>query len=377
MKNHLFTKIFIASLALSLSSCDLSPNDEKSGLYVPDIDNSVDLKEYEDDEYVTTDDTYYESEYISFIMEVRGYYQTDIPFTLDKDNDNLRIYDNMYFYKGDFFQLMSADYKYIWATLKNEKTEYLTPLREQGEDIQVDVKKSGIYKIVLDITTMIMDFEYKSEIVTPYYYPFKNCVIGTLDENKHIVYNELLPNPNNPNEFVINNYEVATGKLYSFYSKSNTSVYKLTVAEDSTRYATVSPLYDDVILFNISGKVNITVNNKTYEVKAEVADPASLTYDCLTYNGEQWITLEPKDEAVPYIFEYAYEATSDVGGYGVMSDDLPKFYNKSYKEYKFSVTESNLLGNNKGTYYFKKRGHYLILIDVYNLTLSVSGNPIA
>jgi len=370
MKKKVAFCLFLALIFLSISACSPTPSDASNGIYIPDIDNSMDIKEYKEEDYITGDETYYLSDYISFIMEVRGYYQINVPFTLDNNNENLRIYDNMYFYEGDSFQLMSSDYNYIWATLKNENTEYLAPLREQGEDIQVDVKKSGVYKIILDIKTMIMDFEYKSAIDTPYYYPFKSCDIGTL-VNEQIVYSTMGVNPNNSDEFMISDYQAETGKLYSFYSGlSHTSNYKLTVAEDSKQY--ISPTqFETSVVFNISGKYNIFVNKMTYQVRVE-ADPTSLVYDCVAYENGEFVALTPKDPAVKYVFEYQYEATSDVGGYGIVSDDVPDFYNKSYKKYELTIEESSLLGkNSKGEYYFKKKGQYLLTIDLLNLTLKV------
>ena len=370
MKNKVASSLLIALTTLATSACSLLPSGESNGIYVPDIDNSEDLSEYSEGDYETGDETYYVSEYISFIMEVRGYFQANVPFTIDKDNENLRIYDNMYFYEGDFFQLMSSDYRYIWATLKNENNDYLIPLREQGEDVRVDVKKSGVYKIVLDIKTMIMDFEYKRAIETPYYYPFKSCDIGTLVDGQ-TVYSTMSVNPENSDEFMISDYQVETGKLYSFYSgEPHTSNYKLTVAEDSKNY--ISPtMFETSVVFNFSGKFNIYVNNKTYQVRAE-ADPLSLVYDCVVYKNGEFVALTPKDPTVPYVFEYQYEATSDVGGYGVVSDDVPSFYNKSYNKYELTVEESSLLGkDSNGEYYFKKQGQYLLTIDLFNLTLKV------
>lgn len=372
MNNKILSGLFVILSTLILSSCNTKSGGSSSGgIYVPTIDNSVDLKEYSEEEYKTADETYYTSKYISFIMSVKGYYQTDIPFFVDKDNENLRIYDNMYFYKGDYFQLMSSDFRYTWASLKDENNEYLSPLREQGEDIQVDVKISGIYKIVLDITTMLMDFEYKSEIITPYYYPFEGCEIGTL-VNQHLECKEMIINPENEDEFVIYNYEVNSGQLYSFYSRyTHVSTYKLTVDESSTQYISQS-LFETSVTFNISGEFDIFVNRKTYQVRAEISDPSSVVYDCLTYYKGEFKTLIPKDKETPYLFEFEYEATSDVGGYGVVSDDLPKFYSKSYKEYELDVEESSLINkNNKGQYYFKKPGLYLLTVDLLNMTLKV------
>lgn len=372
MKKKLINGLFTALYLLGLTACGGSPSKNPSGggTFVPTIDNSVDLKEYEEDEYKTSDEKYYLSDYISFIMSVKGYYQINIPFTLDSNNENLRVFDNMYFYEGDYFQLMSKDYKYIWATLKNEKNDYLSTLREEGQDIQVDVKISGVYKIVLDITTMVMDFTYKSAIETPYYYPFENCAIGVLVESS-IVYSDLNINSENTNEFVIKNYEVKSGKLYSFFDKySHVSVYKLTVEEGSQQYVS-NTMFDTSVVFNLDGEFNIYVNKVTYSIRVEVSDPSKLVYHCLTYRDGGFVTLSPKDPSTPYIFEYEYEATSDVGGYGLVSDDLPKFYSKSYEEYKFTVEESSLLGNYNGSYYFKKAGHYLITINLLELTLKV------
>lgn len=371
MKKKIASTIFIALFSLNLFACNSAQNESSNGIYVPNIDNAVDLKEYNEDIYKTNDDTYYTSNYISFIMSVKGYYQINVPFTLDENNENLRVYDNMYFYEGDYFQLMSNDYHYIWATLKNESNEYLSPLREQGEDIQVDVKKSGVYKIILDTKTMIMDFEYKSSIDTPYYYPFKSCEIGTL-VNGTSVYSEMTVNPSNNDEFMISNYQVNSGSLYTFSERfSHISMYILTIFENSKQYLS-NTMFEESLVFNISGEFNIYVNKRTYEVRVEASDPSKLVYDCLTYNNGEFITLSPKDSSTPYVFEYIYEANADVGGYGIMSDDLPSFYSKSYKKYELSVETSSLISQyNDGTYYFKKKGQYLLTIDLLNLTLKV------
>ena len=99
MKNKVVSSLFIALTALGLSACNLTPSGGSTGPYIPNIDNSKDMKEYKEEDYKTSDETYYMSDYISFTMEVRGYFQTNIPFTIDKNNENLRIYDNMYFMK--------------------------------------------------------------------------------------------------------------------------------------------------------------------------------------------------------------------------------------------------------------------------------------
>ena len=374
IKRILGCLLLIGIICCALVGCG-EPSNRINGIYVPKIDNSKDLQEYtvEDNQ---DNETSYVSDYIHFVREVKGYYQVNIPFTIDSSNGNLRIYDNMYFYEGDYFFLISKDYKYIWATLKDETTEYLSVEREQGEDIQVNVKKSGVYKIVLDITTMVMDFEYKSEITTPFYYPFDDCEIGTLVDGK-VKYDALVTNEANTDELVIRNYNATAGKLYTFYEKNtHVSRYKLTVNENSKmylqKYIQKNSTSDTSLVFNVTGEYNIYVNRKTYELRVEVTDPSKLVYSCMTFYNNEFITLNAKDSNTPYIFEYEYEATHDVGGYGVISDDLPSFYDVAYNKYVFTVEESNLLGcDSKGNYYFKKTGHYKLTINLSTLTIAV------
>jgi hypothetical protein len=45
---------------------------------------------------------------------------------------------------------------------------------------------------------------------------------------------------------------------------------------------------------------------------------------------------------------------------------------KNYKEYNLTVLESNLLGENNGDYYFKKKGTYIITVNLLDFTISVA-----
>ena len=349
-------------LLFTLSSCE---EQNKDGIYIPNINIKDDLIETKIEE---EDKTYYASKYISFVREVKGYFETDIPFTLENNNENIRIYDDLYFYEGDSFYLISSDYKYIWSSLKDEAREDLEVLREDGEDIEVKVKRDGIYKIALDIRTMLMDVTYKGTIDVPYYYPFKDIEIGTL-KNDTLEFN-ILDKIDNSDEFVIKDYSIEAGKFISFYSAySHTSTYKLSINENSLNYVDKTTLASSYV-FKVGGTFDIYVNNKTYEIRVVPKDPSNLKYSCIVYENS-FIDLTPKDSSMPYVFEYEYEATSDVGGFGLVSDDLPKFYDKGYQEYTFTVKESNLLGNNKGDYYFKHEGVYIITVDVLNMTLEV------
>ena len=101
IKRILGCLLLIGIICCALVGCG-EPSNRINGIYVPKIDNSKDLQEYtvEDNQ---DNETSYVSDYIHFVREVKGYYKVNIPFTIDSSNENLRIYDNMYFYEGDYF----------------------------------------------------------------------------------------------------------------------------------------------------------------------------------------------------------------------------------------------------------------------------------
>ena len=77
---------------------------------LPQIDNSVDLIEFspvDDDDNIYIDgETYYTSTSVDLVTEINGNYSVNRPFVLDKDNDNKRIYRNIYFYEEDYIQVI-------------------------------------------------------------------------------------------------------------------------------------------------------------------------------------------------------------------------------------------------------------------------------
>lgn len=370
MKKNLikFMLAFICTFTFSIfaSGCFDSPTDNTIK-----IDNSNDLIKVQN---VNEDEPqYYTSKYLSFITEINGSYTTNRQFTLDSNNTNKRIYDNIYFYKYDFFQMMSNDYKYIWCSLSDENDiEYIDVEREQGEDIQANIKKTGIYKITFDTNTFLFDIEYKSEIDTPVYEEIKNCDVYTTT-TKWITMEK------DGDEFYINNLHLERAKLASFFSSfSHTSNYKTTIENTCLNkyiYKNGSKPSSD-IYFMIGGTYNIYLNAKTYIVRVELVSADNDGYTARVYENSTPIDLQPENEN--YIFKYEYNATSDVGGYGVVSDNVPKIYNKSNIQYNLTATESsmNYISNNAKDYYFKTRGTYNITINLLNFTISVEKETI-
>lgn len=376
MKNKIIS-IFLAfvllfSLSITLSGCfDMSGG---SGNGLPNIDNTTDLNDYipsQDDDYDENDELY-TSNYLSFVTEINGSYTTDRPFSLDENNPKLRIYDNIYFYKYDFFQMMSNDYRYIWCSLSDETDlQYAEVEREQGEDIQTNIKVSGIYKVVFDTSTFLFDLVYKSEITNPVYEEIKDCDI-------HSTATGWTTMQKNGDEFCVNNYHMERAKVAAFDSSfSHTSHYKTTIDESClNKYVCKSGTKPkSEIWFMISGTYNIYLNAKTYVVRVELVSADEDGYTAGVYENSQFSPLELVDESVDYIFKYRYEATSDIGGYGVMSDDVPRIFNASLQEYKLAVTTDTMTyvrEYSSGGYYFKTVGTYDLIINLADFTISIN-----
>ena len=362
--------------AISLSGCNLFGGGS-SGSSLPKVDNSNDLRDYtpSQDENYDENDELYTSNYLSFVTEINGSYRTNRPFTLDENNKNLRIYDNIYFYEYDFFQMMSNDYKNIWCSLSDETdAQYAEVEREQGEDIQTNIKVSGIYKVIFDTSTFLFDLVYKSEITTPVYEEIKNCDIYSV-ATKWTTMQKF------GDEFFVNNYHMEGAKLVAFDSSySHTSHYKTTIDESCLNkyiYKNGTKPSSDV-WFMIAGTYNIYLNAKTYVVRVELVSADADGYSASVYKNHEFVPLELVDENVKYVFKYRYTATSDIGNYGIMSDDVPKIFNASYQKYNLVATDGSMIylgAYSSGGYYFKTRGTYDLTINLLDFTISITKLP--
>lgn len=342
---------------------------------LPNIDNATDLIEYtpsQGENQYEEDDDLYTSKYLNFITEINGSYKTDRPFEIDTANANLRIYDNIYFYEYDFFQMMSSDYRYIWCSLSDENDlQYAEVEREQGEDIQTNIKKSGIYKVVFDTSTFLFDLVYKSEITTPVYEEIKNCDIYTV-ETKWITMQK------SGDEFFIEDFHIEKAKIVAFDSSfSHTSHYKTTIDESClNKYINKSGKKPtSYIWFMIGGTYNIYLNAKTYVVRVELVEADADGYSAAVYENNQLTNLELLNNDINYIFKYQLTVkTERYGNYDVVVATLPKIYNSAYIEFNLAPTNESmsLLRESSGKYYFKNAGDYTITINLVEFTISVS-----
>ena len=308
------------------------------------------------------DETYYTSPGLSLMVEVNGAFFEMEYFTLDK---NLRVYDDIYLYEGDYFYMITADYDDIYASLSDPSdASYAEEEREQGYDIQINVTKAGIYKLIFNVDTLKFDMEYKAEIDTPRYYTIKNCQVYTTATE----WVDMSASSENPDEFVIKNFNIGAGEYISFHSTSHTSLYKITLDGD-TDGRLASYVYPSVTVY-FGGRYDIYINSKTYVVRLVLLNPDTATYSCVYYDGENFVELQPYDGDVPYVF--CKQIIVDTK----YTTSLPKFYSSKYKTYSLTVVDTTdvLMGSGEN-YYFKNPGTYNLIINLKTFEISAELLP--
>lgn len=363
MKNCVL-KFLIPMLALSISGCSFSGNNQQVPSYTNDDAIIVQPAEIPDDIEVEENVDYYTANDLELSVEVNGLFKSIRYFSLDESNKDLRIYDNMYFYKCDYFQMMppsSSDDLSIYASLSDENDkQYVEERRNSaGGDLQIDVKVDGIYKLIFDLKTLKFDVEYKSEITTPKYYTIETCTLQVKSGEQTLEHSMTLNN----DIFSINNVEISIGSTFYFTAINYVSIYKFTFQDEiENKYACFflekEQYKNTYAKALIGGKYNVSINAKTYVVSLElVTDIESATY-YLSQNNDP---LTPSSEH-PYIFEMQYEATKDMSV-------LPYFYNIALKKVFFVPTSTEKLYAGEEMLFLKKAGSYKLILNVLNMTI--------
>ncbi|MBO4962657.1 MAG: hypothetical protein J6C97_02655, partial [Clostridia bacterium] len=154
--------------------------------------------------FVVQEETvYYTSPGFSLVISVNGEFMVMDYFYLD---GNCRVYDNLYFYVDDYYYIVTDDYKDLYASLGDSADlQYAEEEKESGYDIQINIKKSGKYKLIFNLDTLKFDMVYLEEIVEPIYYTIKSCAILKVKDREWI---DLSLNPQNENEFYIANLNI-------------------------------------------------------------------------------------------------------------------------------------------------------------------------
>ena len=352
MKKILFT-LLLSSLLLGGCSSSSSPSSKGY--------NNKDVKEVPVSEvdFPVEGETYYTKDDMSLCVEVNGGYRIINYFTLDKDNENLRIYDDMYFYQYDLFYMITSNYKYIYASLVNGDTEYGEEYKEQGYDIQVDILKSGIYTLKFDISTLKFDLVFKEEIVTPRYYTIKNCEINALLKSEQTKI-KMEVNPENEDELVLKNHHFENGTSLFFLSFDSTSEYKVSLGESNIALYLSQSSDRQLTKLAIGGDFDITLNVKTYVVNITLLNPESAQFSVIIYENGDFVSLEPSED-IAYMFTYIQVVEKKYAS-------LQKFYTSGYEELEFDITD-----NSKHFYsgIFMEVGTYQLTLNLLNMTLVI------
>lgn len=368
-------------IALPLGGCDMfgdfssqSSGGGGSSNEPPQIDNSLDLNEFtptpdDDNEYIDGE-TYYTSTAVDLVTEVHGNYRIDRPFTLDENDENKRIYHNIYFYEEDFFQVLYYkdvnDLGNVYAILSDEtdtayaEIEY-TP---KGEPLQINITQEGIYNLVLDIETLAIDMVKVGDIETPVYETIKYCELYVFVSRENTSYTNMTLNTET-NEYYVQK-EIPRNASIGFFNAAHTGRYKTNV---------VWNIYDTLVYWNstnvtsiqvhVGGTYNVYFNAKTYELRLELQNPDTASYYCQV-GWKEDKELTAVSSATPYLFEYEFVAQ------GTVSDpyvDIPSFYPELGMKYRLSVIDED--GYVFADSYLTESGKYKLTVNLKDFTLTV------
>ena len=364
-------KLYLSLLPLLLlTSCNLSGSRSSTPKYTNEDISPVDINIVPSDVYlVDEEEAYYESNDICLYVEVNGSYEIIKYFTIDENNNNLRIYDNMYFYQYDYFQMMPNDEKdiNIYASLSDEKDkQYVEEYRSEGVDIQIDVKVAGIYKLIFDLTTMKFDIEYKGAIDTPKYYPIQTAKIASLPNGGgEVSYTQMTEEGD---KFVAKNVEFDVKTSLSFHSINYVSWYKITLGEGvENKLAFYLPTNQEkrkkqTIKLMVGGRYNISIDKNTYEVDLELLNVDTAQYVVEVYADDALQELEPVSASTSYLYEFNYTASKDMAF-------APYFYDAALKKITFTNLNTTLLITGDEFVMFKKAGNYKLTINMRDYSI--------
>ena len=341
--------LLLALFVLTLSGC---------GMFGPENENfdNESIKPVEGQEGYYTDDK------LSFCAEIRGSYKSDRPFTLDAQNENLRVWDNMYLYEYDYFQIIVNGSPTIFYSVNSEDLEYVT-VDDRFAHATVNDGKSGIYKITFDLSTKMFDLEFKSEITTPVYEKMNGCDVHSLKSG----FTQLTVNPANPEELMIANYSIDSGELISFYNHGDVhlSNYKVILDESvQGKYASAMEDGDKHVSFAIGGIYNLYINPVTYNLRVELTNPDSADYSLQVYENGEPVKLTASDPSLPYLFSYQVTVNKYASIPILISDD--------YIMYNLDVNSSDYTDKND---YITTPGTYLLEINLKSFTVTVHYVP--
>lgn len=348
---YLLAILVVVVTIISLVGCDM-PGDLSGGGF--DNENITPVPECEG---------YYRDDRLAFCAEIRGSYGADRPFTLDAENEDLRIWDNMYLYEYDYFQMIASGTADIFYSVKSEDMEYVT-IDDSSARATIAEGKSGIYKVTFDIEEKIFDLEYKGEITSPRYEKMDGCDVYSLSRE----FVATVPNPNNGEELMLEGFAIQAGELISFHNHGDVhlSSYKVILDEGAQgKYASAIPEGDKHISFAIGGIYNLYINPTTYVVRVELTNPDTADYSLMVYENGEPVSLTAPDDSQPYLFTYQRTMKR--------LSSVPILVSKDYLIYELSAVPSDAFI--EGSDYFVEAGTYIMTINLKTFEVSAERIP--
>lgn len=373
---RLFTLIALMICLLlppAFAGCDVFGGGSNDG---PIVNNATDLvvvtEGSTDDSGNVVVPTQYKSKKLNLVTEINGSYKLGRPFVLDPQDENKRIYDDIYLYVDDYFYMDKANTSIIYCGLSDENDlQYVEIEKEHGYDIHINVKEEGIYTIIFDITKGEFDLIRKGDITTPVYETIESCDLYTL-KSKFV---QMTQNPNNAEELYAN-ITIDRDALLSFFSHNiHTSNYKIKIDPTQlNKYA--DQTLKTSIEVRVGGNYDVFININSYYIRFELKNKTTADYYCqyAKYNKEtkttEWIQLTAEDSNKPYLLTTNY-AVADI------YTTTESFYNHGLGKYNlellnkesFRHTTSERNGISYEYYWFKTAGNYKVTVDLDAFTV--------
>lgn len=364
MKIH-YSLLPIAVLAMT--SCALFDGGSTSKNTDFSIDNSEDLVPFTPEEG-GGDADYYQSKHLILVTEIHGSYNQMHHFRLDPDNDRKRIYDNIYFYEDDFFYVMLykgtafTSLGQIYASLSDPSDAEYGELVHNNTTFQINIKKDGVYRLVLDADDYSVDMERVSDIETPVYEPITTCRLYVHGDAEKTYTDMTL--------------DKATGKWHvqktipvnssiSFFSASGNSHYKMDVAEGlMNRYLYLDNVNPNSAHLHMGGNFDIYFDANSYVLDLTLNNPDTASYYCQV-GWREGKELSPLAEA-PYLFRHRITSTAQPGNYEKLPDFYPFLGLPFELEY---VSEGGDYNYNK---WIKVSGEFDLTVNLKEFTVTVT-----
>ena len=342
----------IIAVSIGLSACTFT-------IFSDDVDNlSFDNKNVI---AVEGQEGYYTDSLLSMCAEIRGSYKSNRPFTLDPTNESLRVWDNLYLYEYDYFQMIVNESSHIFYEVDDSSKQYV-----DIDDPEAIIKegKSGIYKLTFDLVSRKFGLEFKSEIDTPVYEKMDGCDVYTLS---HDNFTPMVVNPNNNEELMVSNYQIEMGEIISFHNHGDFHLSNYKVVPDSLLLGKIIDGIesgDAHPFIMVGGNYNLYINPITYAFRAELINPDTANYSLLVLEDD-YITIPHNNDDPAYLFYYQCQVSRQF-------QSMPIFSNSHYQMFDLDAIPNDQV-NSYGQ--FEIPGLYSLEINLKEFTINATYMP--